>query len=64
MVNGYEDGTQTGRSILLSTVELAELLKGDKEKNKPSEPFQPVVDLGKQLAVCIILNICMHNTCF
>lgn len=59
MVNGYEDGAQTGRSILLSTSELAELLRGDttkgeKDKNKPSEPFQPVVELEKLLAVCIM----------
>uniref|UniRef100_T1D1V3 Putative virilizer-like protein n=1 Tax=Cupiennius salei TaxID=6928 RepID=T1D1V3_CUPSA len=55
MVNGYEDVAQTGRSILLSTTELAELLRGDpakgeKDKNKPAEPFQPVVELGKLLA--------------
>lgn len=59
MVHGNEDGTQTGSSLLLSTSELAELLRGDptkneKDKSKSSEPFQPVVELGKLLAVCIL----------
>ncbi|XP_054715831.1 protein virilizer homolog isoform X2 [Uloborus diversus] len=56
MVNGYEDGAQTGRSILLSMHELAELLRGDasgsrdaKEGAKGAEPFQPVVELAKLL---------------
>lgn len=55
MVNGYEDGAQTGRSLLLSTNELADLLREDpsaKDKDeKTSEPFQPVVELEKLLTV-------------
>lgn len=59
MVHGFEDGAQSGRSILLPSSELAELLRGDptkneKDKSKSSEPFQPVVELGKLLAVCIL----------
>ncbi|KAF8783457.1 Protein virilizer like protein [Argiope bruennichi] len=53
MVNGYEDGAQTGRTLLLSTTELADLLREDpsaKDKDeKTSEPFQPVVELEKLL---------------
>ncbi|GIY03657.1 protein virilizer homolog [Caerostris extrusa] len=54
MVNGYEDGAQTGRSLLLSTSELADLLREDpsvvKDKDeKTTEPFQPIVELEKLL---------------
>ncbi|GFQ90344.1 protein virilizer homolog [Trichonephila clavata] len=55
MVNGYEDGAQTGRTLLLSTSELADLLRENssttlKDKDgKAAEPFQPVVELEKLL---------------
>ncbi|GFT51849.1 protein virilizer homolog [Nephila pilipes] len=55
MVNGYEDGAQTGRTLFLSTSELADLLRenssvASKDKDgKSSEPFQPVVELEKLL---------------
>lgn len=51
MVNGYEDGAQSGRTILLQVNELADLLRGSsKDKDgKTIEPFQPVVELEKLL---------------
>ncbi|KAG8190819.1 hypothetical protein JTE90_028318 [Oedothorax gibbosus] len=50
MVNGYEDGAQTGRTILLTVTELADLLRGDiNSKEKDIKPFQPVKELEKLL---------------